>query len=87
MGRAGWHAARRLVVPPNLVPHDLPPCTPELQPAEPLWPPAREAVANRPIGRLGRLRAILRDRLAYLARNPAAVRSVVGSHWATRLEW
>ena len=83
---AGWHVAKRLAVPPNVVLHFLPPCTPELQPAEPLWPQVREAVANRTIGRIGRLRAILRDRLAYLARNPAVVRAVIGFHWARRLE-
>jgi DDE superfamily endonuclease len=83
---AGWHVARRLAVPPNVVLHFLPPCTPELQPVEPLWPLVREAVANRSIGRIDRLRSILRGRLAYLARNPAVVRPVVGFHWAMRLE-
>ena len=56
---AGWHVARRLVVRPNVVRHFLPPCTPQLQPAEPLWPLVREEVANRSIGRVDRLRAIL----------------------------
>ena len=53
---AGWHRARRLAVSPNVVLDCLPPCPPELQPAEPLWPLVRD-----------RLRAILRCRLAYLA--------------------
>ncbi|VTR98518.1 Uncharacterized protein OS=Arthrospira platensis C1 GN=SPLC1_S551150 PE=4 SV=1: DDE_3 [Gemmata massiliana] len=53
----GWHTARALVVPPNMVLHFVPPCTPELQPAEPLWPLVREAVANRSLGRIDRLRA------------------------------
>lgn len=83
---AGWHIAKRLVVPPNVVLHFLPPCTPELQPAEPLWPLLREAVANRAIGRIDRLRALLRARLAYLARNPDVVQPVVGFRWAVRLE-
>jgi len=83
---AGWHVARRLVVPPNLVLHFLPPCTPELQPAEPLWPLVREAVVNRTIGRIDRLRAILRGRLAYLAGHPKVVQPVVGFRWTTRLE-
>ena len=83
---AGWHVARRLAVPPNVVLHFLPPCTPELQPAEPLWPLVREAVANRSIGRLDRLRAILRSRLAYLARNPWTVQPVIGFHWTRCLE-
>jgi hypothetical protein len=83
---AGWHVARRLMVPPNVVLHYLPPCTPELQPAEPLWPLVREAVANRTIGRLDRLRAILRARLGYLARTPEVVQPVIGFRWVTRLE-
>lgn len=83
---AGWHVARRRVVPPNVRLHFLPPCTPALQPVEPLWPLVREAVANRSIGRIGRLRAILRARLDHRARNPAAAQRVVGFHWATRLE-
>src|SRR5262249_12939205 len=86
LDNAGWHLARRLVVPPNVVLHFLPPCTPELQPAEPPWPLVREAVANRSIGRIDRLRAILRGRLAYLAGHPEVVRPVVGFRWATRLE-
>lgn len=83
---AGWHVAKRLVVPANVVLHFLPPCTPELQPAEPLWPLLREAVANRSIGRIDRLRAIVRRRLAYLAGHPDRVQPVVGFRWAARLE-
>src|SRR5262249_25529794 len=83
---AGWHVAKRLVVPPNVVLHFLPPCTPELQPVEPFWPVVREAVANRSIGRVDRLRAILRGRLGYLASHPELVQPVVGFRWALRLE-
>ena len=85
-GSAGWRVAKRLAVPANVVRHFRPPGTPELQPAEPLWPLVREAVANRSIGRIDRLRAILRSRLAYLAWNPAVVQPVVGFRWAARLE-
>jgi transposase len=83
---AGWHVARRLVVPPNVVLHFLPPCTPELQPVEPFWPLVREAVANRSIGRIDRLRALLRSRLEYLARNPGTVQPIIGFHWTRCLE-
>ncbi len=86
VGRAGWHVAKWLAVPPNVVLHYLPPCTPELQPVEPLWLLVREAVANRTVGRIDRLQAILRARLADLAGNPGVVRPVVGFHWANRLE-
>jgi transposase len=83
---AGWHVAKRLAIPGNVVLHFLPPCTPELQPVEPLWPLVREAVANRSIGRIDRLRSILRSRLAYLARNPGTVRPIIEFHWTRRLE-
>jgi transposase len=83
---AGWHVARRLAVPANVVLHFLPPCTPELQPAEPLWPLVREALANRTIGRVEYLRRVVRRRLRHLAANPQEVRPHVGFRWAARLE-
>src|SRR5262249_2326537 len=47
--------AKLLVVPPNVWLLLLPPCTPELQPAEPLWQLVREVVANHTVGRIDRL--------------------------------
>lgn len=44
---AGWRVAEKLAVPPDAVPHRLPPRPPELQPAEPLWPPVRGCVASK----------------------------------------
>src|SRR5262245_4319362 len=86
LDNAGWHTAKRLVVPANVVLHRLPPCTPELQPAEPLWPLVREAVANREFEGLAQLRAAVRRRCAALARRPEVVQGAVGFHWAMRLE-
>jgi hypothetical protein len=83
---AGWHVAKALVVPSNVVLHFLPPCTPELQPAEPLWPLVREAVANRSLGRIDRLRHIVRERMDYLTTHPDEVQPRVGFHWTRGLE-
>jgi transposase len=83
---AGWHTAKRLAVPANVVLHFLPPCTPELQPAEPLWPLVREAVANRTIGRAGYLSRLVRRRLRHLADSPHEVQPRVGFRWAAGLE-
>jgi hypothetical protein len=47
--KAGWHEAKRLPVPADVVLQVLPPCMPVLQPAEPLWRLVREAMANRSI--------------------------------------
>jgi hypothetical protein len=86
LDNAGWHRAKAPVVPSNVVLHFLPPCTPELQPAEPLWPLVREAVANRSIGRIDRLRNIVRSRVSYLANHPDMVQRRVGFRWAASLE-
>lgn len=80
---SGGHTAKRLVVPANVRLHPLPPCTPELQPAERLWPLVREGVANRTFDHLVGLAAKLRRRCDYLADHPEIVRGAVGFHWAT----
>jgi len=77
LDNAGWHVAKRLAVPANVVLHRLPPCTPELQPAEPLGPLLREAVANREFERLAPLRRVLRRRCTFLAGHPEVVKGAV----------
>ena len=82
---AGWHVAKRLAVPANVALYRLPPCTPELQPAEPLWPLLREAVANRELADLAELEGRVRRRAAWLAEHPEVARGAVGFHWAVAL--
>jgi hypothetical protein len=82
---AGWHVAGKLVVPPNVVLVHLPPCTPELQPAEPLWPLVREGLANKAFATLAALADPLEKRCQWLAVNPATVKGAVGFHWAVDL--
>jgi len=86
LDNAGWHVAKRLAVPANVVLHRLPPCTPELQPVEPLWPLLREAVANREFERLTQLRRVLRRRCTFLVAHSDIVKGAVGFHWAAHLE-
>jgi transposase len=75
---AGWHTARKLVVPDNIIIHRLPPCTPELQPIETLWPLVRESVANRIFRDIGHLKNVLRRRCLYLGHHPDIVQQRVG---------
>jgi hypothetical protein len=83
---AGWRVAKRLAVPPNVVLYRLPPCTPELQPAEPLWPLVREVVANRGFDDLGAMEPVLVDRCRWLIGHPEVVRGAVGFRWAVALK-
>jgi hypothetical protein len=82
---AGWHVAGKLAVPPNVTLAHLPPCTPELQPAEPLWPLVREGLANKTFPTLPALADPLEKRCGWLAGNPATVKGAVGFHWAVAL--
>jgi len=83
---AGWHRAHALVVPPNVRLHFRPPCTPELQPAEHLWPRIREAVANDTFNTRADLRRRVARRCRWLADDQIAVQRATGFHWAVNLE-
>jgi hypothetical protein len=78
---AGAHTAKALVIPSNVRLVPLPSCTPELQPAERLWPLVRESVANRTFDHLVGLAAKLRGRCDYLSEHPEIVQGAVGYHW------
>jgi hypothetical protein len=84
--RAGWHTAKRLAVPPNVVLHFLPPCTPESQPVEPFWALVREAVANDTFDELADLRRVVRRRCRRLAGDRGTVKGAIGFRWAANLE-
>jgi transposase len=60
LDNAGWHKSDKLVVPDGIELTFLPPYTPELQPAERLWPLTNEAIANENFATLEDLDAVLR---------------------------
>ena len=78
---AGWHGAGKLVPPEGVRLVFQPPDTPELQPAEHLWPLAREAVANRHFASLGDLDAALAARCLELADRPEVIKAQTRFHW------
>jgi len=56
---AGWHTSGTLTIPDGIDLIRLPPLSPELQPAEWLWPLLDEPVANRYFADVAALEAIL----------------------------
>jgi hypothetical protein len=78
---AGWHVAKELAMPNHLHPEFLPPYSPELQPAERLWPLANEAVANRCFADLTALGDALEPYCLALARQPDLIRGHTLFHW------
>ncbi len=78
---AGWHVSPRLNVPDGVRFCFLPPYTPELQPAERLWPLANEAVANTPFDTLSQLAEKLDRRCAALTDQPDLIKATTHFEW------
>lgn len=81
LDQAGWHGEAALSVPEGITLVPLPPYSPEIQPAEHLWPLIDEAVANRVFESLDDLEAVLGDRIRVLGTRPEQVRSTTLFDW------
>jgi transposase len=81
LDNAGWHASPQIVPPEGIQFAFLPPYTPELQPAERLWPLANEAVANRSFTDLDTLADVVASRCNILSDDPNTIRNATLWHW------
>ena len=81
LDNAGWHVSGDLVVPKGIELAFLPSYTPELQPAEHLWPLANEAVANKHFATLKDLDAALSERCCTLAAMPDVIKAETRFGW------
>lgn len=81
---AGWHTAGEVVVPEGIHFVWLPPYSPELQPAERLWPLINEGLANQVFDSLPDLDRVLGDRCVQVAAQPDVVRALTLFHWWPR---
>jgi hypothetical protein len=83
--QAGWHCSPQVAWPPGVHVEFQPAYSPELQPAERLWPLTNEPLANRAFPTLAALDAVLADRCVHLAQQPERVRAHTLFHWWPRL--
>ena len=81
MDQAGWHFSKKLKIPEGLHLVPLPAYSPELQPAEKLWPLLHECVANKDIIDMDELEDQLVKRCQELRAQP----EVIFSH--TLFDW
>lgn len=81
LDRAGWHASGAVAVPAGVHLVFLPPYSPELQPAERLWPLSNEPIANRAIADLDELEAVLAERCRALMADRPTIRRYTRFHW------
>jgi transposase len=82
LDNAGWHGPEDLAVPDGISLVFLPPYTPELQPAERLWPLIDEALANTHFAALEALEATVAARCRQL--DATAIRPHTDFHWWPR---
>jgi transposase len=84
LDRAGWHTSRRLRVPEHIHLLFLPPYSPELQPAEHLWPLTNTCLVNRQFATIEELEDAQFARCAALQARPDLIRSTTCFHWWPR---
>ena len=82
--KAGWHTGGEVEIPE--VPEGihlefLPSGSPELQPAERLWPLTNEALANRLFEEIEELEEALVERCVHLLDQTEAIRDLTNYHW------
>lgn len=81
LDRAAWHTSPDLAVPAGIELVPLPVYSPELQPAERLWPLADEPLVNRSFASLADLDVALGGRCVTLAQMHDLIRSYTHHHW------
>ena len=81
LGGANWHVAGTLAIPEGITLEFLPPYSPELQPAEHLWPLTNEPLANQHFDTLADLDDTLADHCCALADDPDRIRAATWFHW------
>ena len=78
---AGWHTEPNLAVPDGVRLVYLPPDTPELQPAEHLWPLIDEPVVNRHFETIDALDAVLAERCRTLRHERSTIAANTAFNW------
>jgi transposase len=81
LDNAGWHTEAGLTVPEGLRLVYLPPYSPELQPAECLWPALDEPLANKHFATIQDLDRALAERCSTFAASPELYKGRVDFHW------
>jgi transposase len=81
LDQAGWHTSVKLRVPEHVHLLFLPPYSPELQPAEHLWPFTNTALANRHCATIDELEDAQAARCVALQARPDLIRSATLFPW------
>lgn len=86
MDGAGWHTSGEVEVPHGLQVVQLPAYSPELQPAEKLWPLTNEGLANRHFSDLDELEEAQSERCRVLLGQPHLISASTMFSWWPRID-
>lgn len=81
LDQARWHTTKKLEIPEGLFLEFLPPYSPELQPAERLWPILDEGVINRVFETFDELEEAIIRRCRQLIEQPLLLKAFTQFHW------
>lgn len=79
--QAAFHTSDKVRIPKGVHLFYLPPKSPELQPAERLWPLTNEAIANRSFADLDELEDVTAHRCRVLLQRTAFIRGLTNFYW------
>ena len=86
LDQAGWHTTEKLEVPEGIHLVALPPYSPELQPAERLWPLVDEPLANQAFKTLDEAEELVYQRCRRLLQQQQLIRGLTYYHWWPKVE-
>ena len=81
LDQAGWHTSGEVEVPEGIHLKFLPTGSPELQPAERLWPLTNEAIANRLFEEISEIEDALVERCVELLEQAETISNLTNYHW------
>ena len=81
LDQARWHTTKKLEIPEGLFLEFLPAYSPELQPAERLWPILDEALINRVFETIEELEEAISQRCRELIKQPQMLKAFTQFHW------
>lgn len=81
LDQAGWHTSGEVALPEGIHLEFLPAGSPELQPAERLWPLTNEAIANRLFEEISEIEDALVERCVQLLDQGETIRNLTNYHW------
>lgn len=81
LNQAGWHTTEKLQVPKGIHLLHLPPYSPELQPAERLWPLVNEPLVNQAFECIDEVEEAVYQRCRRLLRQQELIRGLTSYYW------